>query len=266
MLGIHQAMPGNLSQIPIDAKCIGAETFQVFLRNNRNMKRRNYTMDDINAFNYNLLSCDLSSYVIHASYAMNPCTDNVEARERYVKVIREDLTMLQYMAGTPYYVLHPGSSKELSFYEAVKNLCTVLKSIVDVIGKTHIAIEFMAGAGTQIISTIEQAVYCMTLVADIPNVCLCFDTCHVFAAGCDLFEAFNALEYYTGVYHINNSLTAFGSHSDRHANITSGRIHEDVMLSLIKLIGESYPELPMILETPGNLLLDDFNLVNNILK
>ena len=264
MLGIHQAMPVDFYDLPLTAKSLDADTFQVFLRNNRNMKRRNFYMPDVNLFNRVMLETGINSFVVHACYAMNPSDAN--QHERCVKIIREDLSLMSYLVGTNYYVLHPGSSKDLSEKEALQNIAKVLYDVKDVIGNTRIALEFMAGAGTQMLNNPASILDMLYLCKDIPNVCICFDTCHVFAAGYDCTEALEMLAPVTGVLHLNNSCTVKGSRVDRHARIDRGYIPTEQLLEVAKQFSVKYPDRPIILETPGDTLVNDLCLVQNYLK
>lgn len=257
MIGIHQSFESNIASIPITALSLDATTFQIFIRNNRNMKRRAISKYEIDAFNVNLLQSGISTFVVHASYAMNPCTDSVEQRDRLIKVIRDDLIVMNQMAGIKYYVLHPGSSKDCDILTALNNLRNVLHLVEDVIGTVHIALEFMAGAGTQVLCTPEQIEYIMAMCYAIPNLCICFDTCHVFAAGYNVPKAYTRLRKYIGVLHLNNSKETFGSHKDRHAPLQSGLIPTWDLEEVCRDFTTMFPERPVILETPGATLFDD---------
>ena len=264
MLGIHQSLPKKLSDLPIDARTIGADTFQVFIRNNTNMKSRTFNQYDIDSLNMNLLNCDIHHFVVHASYAMNPCDS--QQFDRCYKTMYQDLSLLQRIVGRNYYVLHPGSSKDLYPSEAIENLHNVLKSLIPVIGNTSIALEFMSGAGTQIFSDPGQIEYIMSQFEDIPNLSICYDTCHVFAAGYDIKECYEFLSKYISVLHLNNSSALKGTHVDRHASITKGYIPTNILLDVVDLHLDSNKDYPIILETPGANLLSDFMFVNDFVN
>lgn len=265
-LGIHQPLESPLGSVPLTTKDIGANTFQIFIRNNRNMSRRASIIPEIDLFNYNLLMNDISTYVVHAAYAMNPCSDNTDMRERMYKTLAEDLKLMNRMAGVKYYVLHPGSSKDLDHYTALENLSKTMHDISYYIGDVHIALEFMAGAGTQELCTPEDIQYIMCKCYDVPNICICFDTCHVFGAGYDILECFDSIKEYCGVLHLNNSKAAKGTHVDRHAPILSGLIAVEDLVSVAQRFTDTFPDKPVILETPGTTLLQDFLFVKSQIK
>lgn len=258
MFGIHQTLDNPLGMIPIRAKDLGATTFQIFLRNNRNMRRRFISNEEIDAFNAQLLGSGLSSYVIHAPYILNPCTGDSEKRKRYVATIASDLQLLQRMAGVKYYVLHPGSSIDLPTDIAIQNLHTVLVELSDVVGSTKIAVEWMSGAGTQVMRSYEQVTYLKYLCESLSYVTFCFDTCHVFASGNDIFSTFQLLKDCVSVVHLNDSVGMFDSKLDRHANLGSGVIGNDNLLLFAKQVHEHNADIPIVLETPANGMLEDF--------
>jgi deoxyribonuclease IV len=79
----------------------------------------------------------------------------------------------------------------------------------------------------------------------------CFDTCHAHAAGEDLSDAVERVRAIVGkidLLHANDSRDPAGTGADRHANLGSGTIGEDVLRSLIAAAGP-----PVVVETPGGL-------------
>ncbi|MQA80334.1 MAG: deoxyribonuclease IV [Streptosporangiales bacterium] len=76
----------------------------------------------------------------------------------------------------------------------------------------------------------------------------CLDTCHAFAAGEPLEGLVERIRAITGridLVHANNSRDEFGSTRDRHANLESGEIDPQQIVSVIREAGA-----PAIVETP----------------
>lgn len=257
MLGIHQSFQNPMSFTVREAYNIGADTFQMFIRNNRNGSRRHITAGEIQSFNEALAVYGIKKYVIHAAYCMNLCTDDSYRQQKCLSILKEDLALLNMLHGEKYYVLHPGSSKDLDLTTALRNVANILHQIIPVIGDVHIAIEFMAGAGTQVLCTPEQVEYLMVLCYDVPNIGCCFDTCHVCGAGQSLVPTFNRLKQYISVVHLNGSAAIFGSHVDRHASIENS-VGPDNLIEFYKTLPK---DLPVILEVPGDYLLHDYFLL-----
>ena len=65
MLGVHQGLPSEASDLFNHAKHLGADTFQVFLRNNRNMRMRTWNQYAIDNFNSKCFSSGIWSFVVY---------------------------------------------------------------------------------------------------------------------------------------------------------------------------------------------------------
>lgn len=260
MLGIHQRFVNPMSSIISDACGIGANTVQFFNRNNRNNKQRYISKEEIDYFNSSLLRSNIESFVIHASYIMNPATDSEILHDKTVGIIRSDLCFMKRLAGIKYYVLHPGSATDCTQDAGIQNLVKTLLEVKPYIGNTVICLEVMAGAGNQLLYNEKQ---CLSVIAlcrmqGLNNIFLCYDTCHAFAAGMNLRQSFRMLRQYTKVVHLNNSKFIARSFKDRHSSITNG--HIDVN-SLLDLAMSCDKDTPIILETPMESLIDDFLFV-----
>ena len=89
---------------------------------------------------------------------------------------------------------------------------------------------------------------------------VCLDTCHVYSAGYDVagdldgvlreFDRIVGLDRLKAV-HLNDSMTPFGSHKDRHACIGKGTIGADALRRIVR--HEALKDLPFVLETPNEL-------------
>ena len=250
-----------MSWIVNKAETIGATAFQIFMRNNRNFQRRAITRNEMEDFNSSLLNSSIKAVVVHAPYTMNPCSDENDKRSKAIRIISEDLQTLSQIAGNVFYVLHPGSAKDLTTKEALQNLREVLLSVQDYIGNTTLCLEYMAGAGTQMLCTPEQIEYTAMLCYDIPNLKFCFDTCHVFASGYDIKETFLRLKQYVGVVHLNNSVGIKNSHVDRHAPLNYGSMSFAEILDFMHCVEDT---TPVILETPKESLLEGLYMLQEL--
>ena len=93
----------------------------------------------------------------------------------------------------------------------------------------------MAGQGTNIGGTFEQLAHIIAEAGGDERLGVCFDTCHVFAAGYDIrtadayedtmaqFDSIIGLERLK-FFHFNDSKFEIGQHKDRHAHIGEGFI------------------------------------------
>lgn len=120
-----------------------------------------------------------------------------------------------------------------------------------------IALETMAGKGTEIGKTLEELRQIRNLVKNHTRISFCLDTCHLFDAGYDLknnlmsfwedVESILGIENISAI-HINDSKNTCKSHKDRHENIGFGQIGFKVLSQII--YHPAFLQIPKILETP----------------
>ena len=141
--------------------------------------------------------------------------------------------------------------------QAVKGLNMVLDANDD---DVVIALETMAGKGSEIGRTFEELKMIYDGVHKKDRLRVCFDTCHVNDAGYDLVNdydgVFKKFEEVLGldqiaVFHINDSLNILGSHKDRHAKIGQGNIGLEALSAVTN--HPQLKDLPFYLETPNEL-------------
>lgn len=262
MLGIHQQFSKPMANIAGYAGALGADTLQIYIRNNRNMKRRYISQEEVTAFNLAIHANGIKSVVVHAPLCMNLATSDLNSRKRYATSMCEDLYFTNLIECDTYYVVHPGSATDTDRITARDNIHDALKLCADSVGNTTICLEFMAGSGSQMLCNVQEVRGVLAQCWDIPNVRLCFDTCHAFASGYDICELAETLQHCVKVVHLNGSMKACGYRVDRHASIRKSFIPTEQLL----YVANFYKDMPIILETPGDVLVDDFIYVKENLK
>lgn len=253
MLGIHLPLENPIQLTAYNAKELGLNTFQMFIRNNRNMKRRNFSEGEFNQFN----CYGFKHIVVHAPYAMNPSADDIASRSRYLDVVNSDLLLCSKFNAKVSYVLHPGSCQS-DRTRAMTHLEDFVNSLEDVPNVT-VCLEYMAGAGSQMLSCYEECLAIAEKCKD--KIRLCLDTCHMFASVSDWQVATAMLLPYTDVVHVNNSMYPKGSRKDRHTNLNNGCIPMDDLIKYVKGIHYLKPDMPFILETPHEGIMSDYNML-----
>lgn len=250
LIGMHQSFTG-LRTLWSNTEYYGNNTFQCFLRNNRNLKRRDILYDDIVFFNICAKKMANPTFAIHAPYVMNPASCEEEKRKRAVDLVREDVRIVEKLFGNGYYVLHPGAWTDYSRVASTEMLIKSMRELED-LQPGILCLETMAGQGTQHLRDLESISYILDACM---NVNLCVDTCHIWAAGIS-FDAFLSFaEAYAErikVIHVNDSQTVFNSHVDRHENIGYGKIPEEDLKRFLLRMHAISPGAPMILETPAD--------------
>ncbi len=121
----------------------------------------------------------------------------------------------------------------------------------------QIALETMAGKGSECGRSFEELAMIMDGVHYSNKLSVCFDTCHTHDAGYDIVEDFDGVldkfDKIIGidrlkVLHINDSKNERGMRKDRHENIGFGKIGFKALNYIVH-----HPQLidvPKILETP----------------
>lgn len=203
---------------------------------------------------------DPDSVIVHAPYIINlGNTVKPETAEFGAEFLQEELKRVAEL-GSSILVLHPGAHLkagiEAGTQSIVKGLNTVLSNDdSDVI----IALETMAGKGTEIGSSFEELKAIIDACISPERLGICLDTCHIHDAGYDLADFDQILEEFDEilglerlkVLHINDSKNEQGARKDRHENIGAGKIgfeklayvvHHPRLENIVKILETPYIE------------------------
>lgn len=195
------------------------------------------------------------NWIVHAPYVLNMAnTVKEDVADFSREFFQQELIRAQAMHAR-IVVLHPGAYTQGTLETSMKML-TVQLNLLKIPEGMHIALETMAGKGTEIGSSFEQLADILEHLQDKEKFGVCLDTCHINDAGYNV-QDFNVVwdhfEEVIGkerlfVIHLNDSKNACGSHKDRHANIGKGTIGLEVLRSIAQR--PAFADIPMILETP----------------
>lgn len=200
---------------------------------------------------------ELSTVVAHAPYIINLGNTTNPATYELAKsfLVKELQRVSDFKVKTV--VLHPGAHVGAGYEAAITQIIEGLNFVLDAntTGVT-IALETMAGKGSEVGVTFEQIRQIIDGVNNKAQIGVCLDTCHINDAGYNVsdvdqliseFDRIIGLDYLK-VVHINDSKNEIGAHKDRHENIGYGTIGFDVIKAFVH-----HPKLeniPKILETP----------------
>lgn len=198
----------------------------------------------------------LENVVVHAPYIINLGNAvKPETFEIAVSFLREEIKRTEAI-GAKYIVLHPGAhvgeGEEIGLNQIVKGLNEVLTAEQNVI----VALETMAGKGTEMGKTFEQLKYIIENVNLPEKLGVCLDTCHIHDAGFDVTNFDEVLDMFDktiglerlNVLHINDSKNIRGAAKDRHANIGYGEIGFEALFNVVN--NKRVENVVKILETP----------------
>ena len=198
-----------------------------------------------------------ATLVVHAPYIINAA--NASRPDLLEMSIRTIVNELQRSAafGAHILVLHPGNHLGAGPDEAIKVLAKSLDEIFSKDGTdVKIAIETMAGKGSEICTRFEHIKYVIDQCKYGDRIGVCLDTCHISDAGYDLSNADTLLDEFDRVIgldkllviHLNDSKNPQGAHKDRHENLGYGFIGFDKLNAIAH--NPRVENIPKILETP----------------
>lgn len=196
--------------------------------------------------------------IVHAPYIVNLGQSDDEKFNFAISFLAKELAMVGKV-GLKYMVLHPGAHVGNGENFALDRIADGINEILRLTSNdnTVIAIETMAGKGTECGKTFEEIKRIIDLVHDKTRIGVCLDTCHIFDAGYDIVNSYEDVinEFdsviglkYLKVIHLNDSKNQLGSHKDRHENIGFGNIGFNALLKVLN--DKRFEQIPKILETP----------------
>lgn len=266
--GAHVSIAGGIANAPLNASKIGCETFQMFSRSPRGGKPSDLTKEVVKEFKNNCQDNNYDSYYLHTPYYINFLSTNNQILKGSIEVVRQELERGDKL-GVRATMTHLGSAKDIDSRDIVnKTAEALIATLKGYRGQNKFLIEIAAGAGQIVGDNFEQIAAIIKIVEDRDKsrlvrtntkIGVCFDTCHAFASGYDLrnkqqvAKTFKLFDQTIGldrleVIHMNDSLTEFDSHKDRHANLGKGMIGIDGIKAIL-----AYPKfknMDFILETP----------------
>ena len=139
----------------------------------------------------------------------------------------------------------------------IRQIIKGLNSVLTADTPCHIALETMAGKGSEIGRTFEELAQIYDGVVYNDKLRVCFDTCHTSDSGYDIIHHFDDVidefdrligKDQIAVFHINDSKNIPGAAKDRHANIGFGHIGFDAIHHIVH--HKDFMDIPKILETP----------------
>lgn len=240
-----------------EAASYGANTLMVYTGAPQNTRRKDVSELNIEAGQAYMKEHGLQDLIIHAPYIINLGNSvKPETFQLAVDFLALELERTRAM-GSKILVLHPGAhvgaGEDIGTSQIIKGLNEVLTKDTDV----FIALESMAGKGSEIGRSFEELARIYDGVQHNDKLRVCFDTCHVHDSGYDIVNDFDGvIEQFDktvgkdqiAVFHINDSKNPRGAGKDRHENIGFGHIGFDAIHKVV--FHPEFEAIPKILETP----------------
>lgn len=259
LIGSHVGMKGKdmfLGSVK-EALSYGANTFMVYTGAPQNTRRKKIEELRIEDGTKLMKEHGMETFVVHAPYIINLAnTTKPETFELAVEFLEVEVERTKAM-GSHTLVLHPGSHVGAGVDKGIDRIIEGLNQVMYQDMPVHIALETMAGKGSEIGRSFEELKAIYDGVRYPENLRVCFDTCHVNDAGYDIVNHYKeVLEEFDrvlgldqiAVFHINDSKNPLGAHKDRHENVGLGTIGFDTLYRFVS--DERFANVPKILETP----------------
>lgn len=259
LLGSHVSMSGKgmLLAASEEAASYGASTFMIYTGAPQNTRRKPIEELNIDAGLAHMAANNLTNIVVHAPYIINlGNTQKPDTFAHGVEFLQKEIERTAAL-GAKQIVLHPGAHVGAGAEAGIAKIIEGLNEVLTQDYPVNIALETMAGKGTECGRSFEEIAAIINGVTHNERLSVCFDTCHTHDAGYNIKEDFNGvLEEFDRivgierlqVLHINDSKNVRGAGKDRHENIGFGEIGFDALNGIVH-----HPNLlhvPKILETP----------------
>lgn len=240
-----------------EAASYGSDVFMVYTGAPQNTRRKAIDTFRIEEAHQSMKEKDIKLFTVHAPYIVNLANTTKEGYHEFaIEFLQEEIRRTDAI-GAHQITLHPGAHVGAGLEVGMKQLIHGLNEVVNPDVDVQIALETMAGKGTEIGRTFEELAQIIDGVTHNDKLSITFDTCHVFDAGYNIKDDFDGVlnEFdkiigldFLKVIHLNDSRNEQGSHKDRHANIGQGNIGFDALNYIAH-----HPQLkglPIIMETP----------------
>lgn len=259
LIGSHVSMSGKdmLLGSAKEAYSYGANVMMVYTGAPQNTRRK--PIEELNAEIGKKFMADngIKEVVVHAPYIINLANTTKEGYIDFaINFLKEELKRAEAVGATQV-VLHPGSHVGAGVDVGLNQIIYGLNQVITKDQTVQIALETMAGKGTELACTFEELARIIDGVTYNEHLSVTFDTCHVHDAGYDIkhdlsgvltqFDKMVGLDRIK-VLHINDSKNPVGAHKDRHENFGFGEIGFDALMNVIQV--QEFKNLPKILETP----------------
>ena len=259
LLGAHMPTSGGIDKAIVNGKKIGCTAVQVFTSSPQQWKPKSYSEEQVREFNEACNATGIQSVVSHDSYLINLCAPNPEIKEKSLQGLigemrRSGLLSIRYVVS--HMGAHMGQGEEVGIRQVAESAKHVLDETPETV---TLLMETTAGQGSALNCRFEHIAQILELAGNPKRLCVCMDTCHIFAAGYDIrtaesyaatmaeFDRLVGLDRIKAI-HANDSKKPLGSKVDRHAHIGEGEIGLEAFRCLVN--DPRFENVPILLETP----------------
>lgn len=263
-LGAHMSVAGGSYKALERGKSIGCTVVQLFSKNANQWAAKPITPQDAELFK---TAREQAGYkpedlIIHDSYLINLATPDNALWEKSVGAFGYELDRAAAL-GVPYVVTHAGAHMGSGEQAGLARIASALDRVLSERPGQGVMtlLETTAGQGTCLCYCFEHfaAILEQMEPENRSHVGVCWDTCHLYAAGIDfsdpekyemMVESFDRIVGMDRLkaIHLNDSKKGLGSRVDRHEQIGQGTLGVEPFRLIMN--DPRLASLPKILETP----------------
>jgi deoxyribonuclease IV len=260
LVGAHMSVAGGLEKAIGRGVTAGCRTIQLFTRNSNQWAGKSVSDEEAGVFRAAAAAAGFSPLVSHSAYLINLGSSDPLVRTRSVAALRDELVRCRRLA-IPFLVLHPGTHGGDGEETGIDRIAKGLDASLEAAGTdgVDVLLETAAGQGACVGHSFGQLKAIRDRSSSPGRIAVCFDTCHVHAAGYDIVSTegwrrtLDELDDQVGlalvkVIHANDSKRERGSHVDRHERIGQGAMGEKAFAHVMR--ERAFRDVPKILETP----------------
>jgi deoxyribonuclease-4 len=247
----------------------------IFTKSNRQWQAKPLTDEDAAIYKQNVEEYGhIYPVAIHSSYLINIASPGEELWQKSYQALKDEVERAALL-GIKLVTFHPGSCVGSDEATGLANIARALRRLLAETAATApdtiICLETMAGQGDTLGHKFEHLAYLLEHAGPSERLGVCFDTCHVFAAGYDIrtpesyaatmaeFDRLVGLQHIK-CFHFNDSQYGLGERKDRHEHIGQGQIGLAGFANFIN--DPRWADHPAHLETPKTKKDDEGNEID----
>jgi deoxyribonuclease-4 len=261
LIGAHVPARGGIHNAVAAGRAVGAEVIQTHPTPAQMWRplRLDETARQLYLERY--AASGLGGHHLHAVYLVNLASPKPDLLRSSIGSLVHYMELASLLQADSV-VFHAGSHLGAGFAAVLPRLGAAIREVLERSppGAVRLLVENSAGSGGCVGRSFEELGRILEAAAS-ERVGICLDTQHAFASGYDLRHpegvehAIAELERTVGleavrVVHANDSRSALGSNSDRHANLGEGEIGLEAFRLLLR--DPRLRRVPWVLEVPGH--------------
>ena len=257
-LGAHVSAAGGCPNAPGRAAALDARVLQLFTKQPNRWADREVDDDEAWAFREERRRHGIDTAASHDSYLINLATPDPALLARSLASFTAELRRCEAL-GIEFAVSHPGNATDGDRERGLRQNADAISEALDAVpGATRVLLEGTAGTGTALGASFDELGRLVRRIGQRhpDRIGVCLDSCHLWASGHDLLDLDGVIDRFDHevgldtlfLFHLNDSLTPFGSRRDRHAGIGEGTIGDDGFRAIMRHPG--LRPVPKVIETP----------------